>query len=110
MNVVIREFLIGGVVVFIANAQIVLGQERQVVNSPASDEAISVHELQQSRSKYLGRAFSVEGRLTSFGANSIRLRNCDVLFRTKSPIPTQPRLPRFIEFTGRLTIEEGRYV
>lgn len=78
--------------------------------SHARAEVVSVPELQSARSKYLGRSTTIEGRLTSYGANVIRLRNCEILFRTSTPIPAQPRLPRFLELSGRLTVEEGRYV
>ena len=81
-----------------------------LARSKSWGQTVSVQELQASRSKYLGRSTSVEGRLTSYGTNIIRLRNCDVVFRTATTIPTLPRLPRYLEITGRLTLEEGRYV
>lgn len=81
-----------------------------LATSNAWGQSVSVQELQANRTKFLGRATTVEGRLTSFGKNLIRLRKCDIPFRTSEQIPTVPGLPKFLELTGQLTLEEGRYV
>lgn len=70
---------------------------------------LSIPEINASRNKHLGVTIRLEGRVMLYGKDEIRLRNSNIIFRTSSPLQNVPRSQN-IELTGRMSLENGRYV
>lgn len=79
-------------------------------NVRAAVRRLTIQELNESDSKFVGAEIAVEGRVAVIGAKSLQFRNCTIPFRSEEELTVNGRKPANAEVTGEMTHEVGRYV
>lgn len=76
----------------------------------AAGKVLSVEEFNRVSAKLVGLEVTVEGRWTQLGADKLKFRNCEVLFRSEGPLATTLHKGSNLEITGQLNREKGKLV
>lgn len=59
-------------------------------------------ELKDKWSELVGSSFRIEGQYSILGKDRVKLKKCDLLFRSARPLPRLPGTSRVVELSGRL--------
>lgn len=60
-------------------------------------------ELKAKWPELVGSSFRIEGHYSILGKDRVKLKNCDLLFRSSRPLPRLPGISRVVEVSGRLS-------